>query len=445
MALKVAPSQSVALAFGPLNQKNYFGSRLNVWNYMEQTGLKQPVNSEEYQERLELVLLKAKAIARGLLALNEDEKLMAWLMNIRNQFEGSSYTLTDLVETAELFGVQVEPCLTSWLTETGVPGYVMSPLTVAQVASDELGNPKFQASVIVRNVQPVDGVIQLIYPTKAPVSDLYWLNTTRTPGIQIGANSAKRINITTPYELRQIQIDPGLSLERAPFRIRADSAPSNQRQTTTSRPFLEDSVWIPSATQQVVVDDLDEGFSVAQLEAKSDQFISATPLTWFSRNVLRIFEQDQGLAVYNGWIPGMPAEIWHRTLDVGSYGRHRKTTAIAWVPKAKPPRKVSFVANVPASATWVLEYHLPIAWSTSGYSDLTYNLAVHNDERDWHVPFDTSSEGVTNGWNSVEAFDLNAGTVTVDVLGTESRGLMFADAIRWTIVPDESEIKNIEH
>ncbi len=148
--------------------------------------------------------------------------------------------------------------------------------------------------------------------------------------------------------------------------------------------------------------------------------------------------------MYDGWVPGMPAEIWHRTPDMGAYGRHRKTTAIAWVPKAKPPRKVSFVANVPVSATWLLEYHLPIAWSPSGYSDLTYNLSVHNDERDWNVPFDTSSEGVTNGWNSVEKFDLNAGTVIVDVLGTESRGLMFADAIRWTIVPDESEVKNIE-
>ena len=109
MALRFSPSQSLALTFGPLNQKNYFGSRLNVWNYMEQTGLKQPVNSEEYQERLELVLLKAKAIARGLLALNDEEKLMAWLMNIRNQFEGSSYTLPDLVETAELMGVQLDP------------------------------------------------------------------------------------------------------------------------------------------------------------------------------------------------------------------------------------------------------------------------------------------------------------------------------------------------
>ena len=445
MAPRISRGQSISFVLNALEQERYFGSRLNVWNQVERTGLKTPVNSEEYQQRLELVLLKARAIARGLLSLNDEESVIAWLLSIRNQFEGSTYTLSDLIETAESFNVQVEPFLTNWITESGAPAYVVSPLTVEQVANDELGNQQFQASVFVRNVQAVDGVIRLIYPTKTFADRDLWLDRTQTPGIQIQGNSAKRINITTPYELRQILIDPGLSLERAPFRIRADSTVVNQRQTTAPRPFLEASNWVPRTTEQIIVDDLDEGFSVAQPAAKATLFISLTPLTWFSSNVLRIFEEDKGILVHNGWGLDMPAEIWHRKLYAGSYGRHRKTTAIVWVPTAKPPNRVSFVANVPASATWVLEYHLPYGWQGSDHFAGTYHLAIRNAEGNWNTKFDTTSEDVTNGWNSVEKFDLNAGTVIVDVLGTESPGLMFADAIRWTKVVDASSTENIEH
>ncbi|MYI76655.1 MAG: hypothetical protein F4077_02670 [Gammaproteobacteria bacterium] len=421
-------------------QEKYFGSRLNLWNHMEQTGLKERVHSEEYQERLELVLLKARAIAQGLLSLNDDEKIITWVMSVRNRFEGNTYTLTELIECAELHGVQVEPFLTSWLTESGVPGYVVSPLTVAQVANDTFGNQQFQATLFVRNVQQVDGVIRLTYPGEFSANHLSWSDEVQTPGIQIAAKSAKRINITTPYELRQIQIDPGLSLERTPFRIHANSPVSNQRQTTAPRPFLENSNWTPRTKQQIVVDDLDDGFSVSQPEATSNLFISLTPLTWFSPNELRVFEKDKGLSVNSDPYLLMPRDVWFRRLDAGAYGRHRKTTAIARIPKMKPISKVRFLAHLPTSASWKLEYHLPVEWAVADHTKLSYILTVDNAGKDWNLTFNTRSEDVIAGWNTVDQLELKAGIVTVDVTATQTSELinvMFADAIRWTKVSEE--------
>ncbi|MCY3541880.1 MAG: hypothetical protein OXH31_08265 [Gammaproteobacteria bacterium] len=418
-------------------QEQYFGSRTAIWNSIERQGLYDLLNSDNRQKKLEPILLKARKIARGLKLINDEERLNSWLTDFRNQFTGNTYSLADLVESAKLNGIQIEPCLTSWLTGSDLPGYVVSPLAIAQLADDETGSPQFQTTVVVRNVQPVDGVIQLTYPTQSSAADLYWTHWIETAGIHIDSNSSTRINITTPYVLRQIQVVPGLSLDRKPFVIRTDSNIEDLR-LFAPRPFLEDSDWFPITNEQIIVDDLDEDFSISQPDAGSKLYISVTPKNWFSRRALRIFEVDKGLAVYTDAFFNMPQEVWHRRLGAGSYGRHRKTTAIAWVPKLKPPGRVSFVAEVPNSATWTLEYHLPVEWNEAeDFSRLTYKLRIHDAENVWNLSFDTNSKEVTKGWNFVEELNLKAGTVTVQVLGTASPGLMFADAIRWTKVPDE--------
>ena len=136
----------------------------------------------------------------------------------------------------------------------------------------------------------------------------------------------------------------------------------------------------------------------------------------------------------------MPRDVWFRRLDAGAYGRHRKTTAIARIPKMKPISKVRFLAHLPTSASWKLEYHLPVEWAVADHTKLSYILTVDNAGKDWNLTFNTRSEDVIAGWNTVDQLELKAGIVTVDVTATQTSELinvMFADAIRWTKVSEE--------
>ena len=418
-------------------QEQYFGSRLETWNRIENAGMSTLNNVEDHQESLELVLLRARKIARGIQSMNEAEKIATWLADTRREFAGRSYTIEDLIAKAEHHGVVIEPFLTSWLSEPILPGYSLSPVTAVRVADDEAGTPQYQASIFIQNNQPIDGVIQLRYPKEKWATALNWTDWMETSGVLIPANSSKRLNITTHYELRQVQFVPGFSLNRDPFVVHADANAELKWQNTPSRPFVETTDWYPNASAKIIVDDLDEGFSASQRFTVPNQYISIGPLRWFNQNSLWTFEVDSGLPVHRGSVLQMRREVWSRRSNNGGYGRYRKTSAVAWLPRSKASSKVSFETELPTSTTWELEYHLPVEWTQDYFTKLVYKLQVHNAGEVRQIEFDTKGNDVEKGWNLVGAFEMDAGPVTVDVLGSTTPGLLFADAIRWTKVVDE--------
>lgn len=418
-------------------QEHIFGSRLEVWDYMEQTSLNEPTTSKFHQKDIELVLLKAREIARGLQAVNEEEQIALWLMKVRDEFAGRSYSLNDLVNLAKRFDIQVEPFLTGWLKGWTVPGYSLSSLEISRVENDKSGIAQYQTSVTIHNSQPVEGVIQLIYPTEQWANKHMWEDWRQISGVRIAAKSSKRINITTPYELRRVQFVPYLSLDRSPFVLHVKSDVEVEWQDVAPRPLVEDVDWDPVQEDVIIVDDLDTGFSMKQSHAKQVHYISVGPSRWFSLDRLWTFEVDQGLPVYRGAIFRLPREMWHRRPESGSFGRHRKTTAVVWNPRSKLPHTVSFTADIPTPGTWTLDYHLPIEWELDFFSKVAYKLKVQNENQVWYTEFDTGSDEISKGWNLVTQCDLDVGVVIVEVIGSSSPGLLFADAIQWTLVEEE--------
>lgn len=419
------------------NQEHYFGTRIEVWNRLESTHLSTLTIAQDHQESLELALLKARNIAEGIRSVNDVEKIATWLTDIRREFAGRSYTKEDMIAKAKHHSVEIEPFLTSWLREPNLPGYSLSPLTVVRVADDEAGEPQYQASIFVHNTQPIDGMIQLRYPKEKWAAALNWTEWMETSGVLIPANSSKRLNIITHYELRQVQFVPGFSLNRDPFVVHADANAELKWQNTPSRPFVEASNWYPKASEKLVVDDLDEGFSVSQPIKDQRQYIAVGPLRWFNQNSLWAFEVDGGLPVHRGSVLQMRREVWSRRSNNGGYGRHRKTSTMVWLPRSTTPSTVSFETELPTSTTWQLEYHLPVEWVQNYFSKLVYQFQLHNSGDVKQIEFDTKGNGVGKGWNLVGQFELDAGPVKVDVLGSTTPGLLFADAIRWSKVVAE--------
>ena len=104
--------------------------------------------------------------------------------------------------------------------------------------------------------------------------------------------------------------------------------------------------WSLPPTDQIVVDDQDEGFTVVA-EAKG----RGTRIGAKTRDDA---ELDNGLPVED--FGPMPRE-WSRATSSTAFGRYRHT--VAWTRKGKGKTWAEFSAVLPRSGLWELEVHLP--------------------------------------------------------------------------------------
>ena len=149
--------------------KEFYATRVSVWNNVEDTSLTDLPSAKGNQHDFELLLLKCDRIANALMSVNGEEKVFAWLVDILTQHAGQTYTLEDLISSAEAHEVMVDPFLTEWLQTNSLPAFEASNYTTARITDDAQGNPRYLTSVSVRNTQPVAGFVRLAIPDGAIV------------------------------------------------------------------------------------------------------------------------------------------------------------------------------------------------------------------------------------------------------------------------------------
>lgn len=421
--------------------RELYPGRLSVWDSVEQTSFTDFPTLHGNKQDLELLLLKASLIANSLLALNGTQKIAEWMAALRKQSSASTYTLEDAIQLAGQYDVVIDPFLTSWLRGNAMPGYLASSFTSVRIEDDAEGNPQYQTSVNVRNTQPVSGLVRLEYPSaRTAYSDFpYMAESIESTGVRIEGNSAIRINLITRYDIRRLYLDPGPSLNRTPIElVPTHSSPNDQIQLKL-RPFLEASTWSPMSEDGIIVDDLDSEFSVNQPRLHVSRRTNIGPLGWLRRPVLEA-EIDRGIPlVSTDYLTGTsqtylsryrsPPGAWARTSEPGAFGRFRKTTALTSI--RDTPVQATFMASIPQSARWKLEYHAPKTMSGAYWNqETTYLLSVEDKEQSWDVELDAVD--LIHGWNLVGEFELDRGMVSVELACSTRGATMYADAVRWT-------------
>lgn len=421
--------------------RELYPGRLSVWNNMEQVSFSDYPTLKGNKHDLELLLLKASLIANSLLTLNGTEKIAEWMAAIRENSSARTYTLEDAIQLADHYGVVVDPFLTTWLRGGAMPGYIASSFTSVRIEDDMNGNPQYQTSVDIRNTQPVSGLVRLQFPSERTAYDdfPYMIESIESNAVRIEGNSAIRINLVTRYEIRKLYLDPGASLNRTPIGlVRSHSSPIEQMHLKT-QPFMEASTWSPVSEDGIIVDDLDSEFSVKQPRLHTSRRMSVGPLGWIRRPVLEA-EIDRGIpSVSTDYLTGIsqsylsgyrsPPGAWARKSEPGAFGRFRKTTAVTYI--RDKPVQATFVASIPQSANWKLEFHAPRTMSEVLWNpETTYSLEVENKEKAWDIEVDAFS--LRQGWNLVGEFELGKGMVRVDLASSTRGGRVYADAIRWT-------------
>ena len=408
-----------------------YTNRISVWNSLEDIGFSDLPSAKGNQHDTDLLFLKCEQIATALLSVNGEEKVFAWLVDILTQHAGQTYTLENVISSAQAHDVMVDPFLTAWLRTNSLPGYKASNYTSVRIADDAEGNARYQTSVSVKNTQPVAGFVRLQYPRRPPwESSRSWLIESK--GVLIDGGSAKRINMLTSYEIRHVSVDPGLSLHREVITLSQESEVSEVQPNMEPADFEEASSWKPIHEIGIIVDDLDTGFSVEQKSVRTVRPPRAGPIAWF--RIPRLDgELDRGIPVSGRhylFEYHVPDGEWSRTTEDQAYGKFRRTAVFNYVRQAS--QRATFTAEIPDSAVWKLDYHLPYSHDRDRHRGLKYQLEITDQTGSQEVEFDVYNLEV--GWNSVGDFNLDAGEVKVHLVGISQRGPLWADAIRWSKV-----------
>ena len=399
--------------------------------------------SEDAEQTLDVLALKSDAIARSILDGLGREKTAALLAELRTRYRGRHFEAADLERIAVELDADLEPLIGDWLHDAGLPGFITSPVLVERLADDDQGNPRYQTRVHVRNGEATPGLLRMRYAVSQTGEANRWEDTAP---VRLAGHAAAEIGVLSSTPPIELWLRPYLSLNRQDVELILPRV--NAEAQSSAEPFLgvRPSDWRPPETADIVVDDLDPGFSIASDENEHGMRLG-NALSRFgvpARNPGQVLPESDAFT-------GTPRD-WSRREVSGSWGTYRHTVALTR--RGTGRRRAVFTASLPQTGRWSLAYHLPAmtppTWPTapepgrwfevnlrsglggaSGTYDLT--LIAGGEER----PLTLDGAAAARGWNELGEFSLPGGEAQLEVSDQTSGRLVVADAIRWRLVGED--------
>jgi hypothetical protein len=391
-------------------------NRPSIWDRATGVALADLDPNADPEQALNVLTLKSPAIARSIVDGLGKEKTAALLAELLRRYRGRHFTAADFHQVALDTGADLDAVVGGWLTETELPGFMFSPAVVERLTDDAQGGPRYQARVHVLNGEATPGLLRLRYGVGAEGSPIQW---DLTEPVRLRGGESAEIGVVTAVPLRELWLRPYLSLNRNDVRLPLPRADEGKQINAAPLVGPRASTWRPPVSPDIVVDDLDPGFSVEADEAEAGMRLSAGG--FFAPPA----EMDQGLPLFVG--QGRPP-VWSRWNSPLGWGTYRHTTA--GVGSGTGTRRAIFAATLPEAGRWRLSYHVPATALTAlGTYDMT--LRTGSDTR----PLEFDGSAAQGGWNVIGEYDLPAGDVRVEVSDRSSGTIVVTDAVRWERVP----------
>ena len=345
---------------------------------------------------------------------------------MRSRHGGGTFELDDLMAAMAETDPAMAPYIEHFMRQSALPGFLASDLRIERLADDDGGQPRYQLSVHVRNDEDVPGVAGISFR----LSDARALAAFEQGGFsRVPGNTSLELGVVTHSPPREVRLETFLSQNRRIMRL---ALPEIDWETVApGEPFrgARPSDWMPPDLG-IVVDDLDPGFSVVQPPRKGFRMDFGGDEV--DRAIVTEYQGDTG------------ERRWRRQehADTASWGTYRRT--LTRIRAGAGEGSASFLADLPASGSWRLSYHLPgSSASKRTRSEMsrfwrvadslgTLDLKIEVAERRVPVSFDAST--AVSGWNDLGTFKLPAGPVTVVVSDATTGDIAVADAVRWELI-----------
>lgn len=428
---------------GEFNWRERFANLPSVWDSVLAQSLSEIDYHADPREAYHALLLKGSSIADSILEGFEEEEVGSFLSELTSRYRARTYSDEEFFNTALDSGLDFESLLGDWLHSTGLPGFVVADQGVERLQDTRTGEAVYQTSFILRNDEPVPGVISIAYQGMWGKEHRA---TSRMQPIRIEGNTSVRIVFQSDTPVHQVWVEPHLSLNREALLVNIPRMDNYVPTNSPSLPYVTEVEWNSQDAEAVIVDDLDGGFAV-----KTDDAIKDTAMPGWVAYMMALPdpEYDRGLPTLRStfdWslqfpILGDRFARWYRDAEPTSYGKYRHTYAVN--PSGSSLSTSTFSAELPSVGVWNLEYHVPnvkrekkeldyLVGGPQGYRRF-FDFGVHRIEVQAgngteSVEFDARS--ASQGWNDLGEFDVESLEVAVVITQADKVGI--ADAVRWT-------------
>ena len=404
-------------AAGPAYTRSYRtdADRPAVWDLVE--GGRAAQDPVEPELALGALALRASAVARSI--LDSDRGRGASLIGLlRRRYSADTFDAGEFSATSVESGVDLAAA--EWRMGTSLPGFVASDARIGRLEDGPDGGRRYQARLYVRNTQSVAGRVSV------SADRFGWMDPSKP--VPIGAGASVEIEWIGSEPPQALWLHSYLSLNRHPVPIMASKGGDVERRVIGGPFGVRPSDWLPENAGDVVVDDLDAGFSVGTQPV--DRW-SGSPV---DREEVDL---DGGLPVYVRFVMPMAGNRWYREAVPSAWGRYRRTVAIA--KGGDGERSALFATELPRKGRWRLDYHIPPV-SPPSFPDGAprlkhiswlggYDMAVRTGGREVPVEFD--GRAAQPGWNELGIFEIDSGRVDVVVTNRTDGEIVVADAVRW--------------
>jgi hypothetical protein len=299
----------------------------------------------------------------------------------------------------------------------------VSSARLDRLPDDGQGLPRYQTRLFVRNDEPVPGLLRLRYTTGDDERSPVWEST---EPVSMAPDSSIELGLVTSKPPRRLLVSPYLSLNRRDFPVTLPAVDEERIVQMEPLRGARPAEWTPPFAEQVVVDDLDQGFRVEQGGESGGLRLGGGLQGSFRPPE----EMDQGLPAHRF---GSPPDTWSRVELDSTWGRYRRTVAL--VAKGDGSRTAIFGAELPHAGRWRIELHLPArptgpaAAFNQGWRFGSYDLELRHDGEQRPIEFDAGA--AEPGWSSLGDFELERGLVELALSDDTSGTVVLADAVRF--------------
>ena len=373
---------------------------------------------EDPGRTVNVLVLKGGALSRSLVDGLGREKTGRLLAALRERSAGRTFSREDLAAVAAELEIDLDALVGDWLEATDLPGIVASPPRLYRLADTEDGTPRYQLALDLRNDEAAPGLLRLRYRLAGEGEEGNRRERSRAwqsgEPVRLAAGEAVEVGMVLSKPPAELRVAPYLSLNRGEFSVTLPRL--DDENLVDDEPFIgiRPSEWRRPEDEMIVVDDLDNGFSVEQDTAQKGLRLGARA----QDEVL-----DQGLPTVIG--NQVPNE-WSRRGVSDAWGKYRRTLAV--VKKGKGQKRAVFTTDLPRAGTWRLELHMlpsrALRWKQG-----TYHLVVEDSSGSHELTFDAGA--AEEGWNELGELEIASGEVRVALSDKTDGRAVTADAIRW--------------
>ena len=429
------------------------------------------------RQALEVLRLKSYRMADLILDSLGREATAAVLSEIRQRHFGQAIAEAQVSTIARELAGDRWPNLAEWLHNEDLPGFTASKAHVHLVEDDQTGRHRYITNFHVRNTEATPGFAEFSLRRRLAGGSV----TYGADPVRIGAKSSVEIGLESQIEPNELFVEPYLALNRRPIYVDLDQGLNKLPATTDPFVGVRPSTWAPSEVEGLVVDDLDDGFSVITDTTPGESLDRVTS----GRLSCLGCELDHGLPVYRppsqGWTsalwrdgvdsrlnamslvgkwlewfvdegPGASEHHWSRQELPSAWGRYRRTVVRTAVGDGR--RNAVFRADIPVPGRWRLEYHVPDLAikqpSRSTGAEVTVGLSQRglDETGSYHmrltagtiaVDIDLASPIGPPGWKPLGDFRLARGPAILVVANRSSGKIVVADAIRWRLLGEQDD------